>query len=143
MALVTDKPDDIPTSNDLDHIDLGDIPPAYLSFGSTPNAMSEPPEVGEIRTYVVRVECTGQSESVRTDGEHRFGRKLSVLWAVQKGKTEPPDPDAEQPALFGEDGEIAVDEAEAEADESQADEDQGAELDGEECGRPPFSDEAD
>lgn len=118
MALVTDKPDDIPSSNDLDHIDLGDTPPAYLSFGSTPNAMSEPPEVGETRTYVVRVECTGQSESVRTDGEHRYGRKLNVLWAVQQGKAEPPDPDGEQPALFDEDGEIAVD---ATDDDGQAD----------------------
>ncbi len=135
MTLITDRtaPSDVPTTNALDSIDLGDTPPAYLSFGSTPGAMEEPPEVGEKRTYVVRVECTGQSESVRSDGEHRYGRKLTILWAVAKGESEPPDPDADQPALFDEDGEIPADDDDAEAD------DPDAELDDEACGRPPFS----
>ena len=142
MALVTDKPNDIPSSNDLDSIDLGDVPPAYLSFGSSPMAYGDPPEVGDTRTYVVRVECTGQSESVRTDGEHRYGRKLTILWAVQEGKPKPPDPDEEQPGLFDEDDEVPV---EADDDEDHDDEDgdePAGELDAEACGRPPFSDGA-
>ncbi|MDQ2628392.1 MAG: hypothetical protein M3Y90_15540 [Actinomycetota bacterium] len=133
MAIVTEKPKDLPSSNDLDNVvdpDENDAEPAYLSFGSTPTAMRNPPEVGETRTYVVRVECTGQSESVRTDGEHRYGRKLSVLWAVEKGKAEPPDPGADQPGLFDEDDED---------DEPEQDEDD-PELDDEACGRPPFLD---
>lgn len=140
MALVTDKPKDIPSSNDLDNVvdpDANDAEPAYLSFGSTPAALSDPPEVGQVRTYIVRVECTGQSESVRTDGEHRYGRKLSILWAVPKGKAEPPDPDADQPSLFD-------DECDGPDDDDQDDEpdtdEPGAELDDEACGRPPFSD---
>lgn len=138
MALVTNKPNDIPSSNDLDSIDLGDIPAAYLSFGSTPGAMEEPPEVGEKRTYVVRVECTGQSESVRSDGEHRYGRKLTILWAVKPGAAEPPDPDAEQPALFDEDGEVSAD---ADAGD-EANEDPDADQD-DDYGRPSFSDGGD
>lgn len=140
MALVTDKPKDIPSSNDLDNVvdpDANDAEPAYLSFGSTPAALSDPPEVGQVRTYIVRVECTGQSESVRTDGEHRYGRKLSILWAVLKGKAEPPDPDADQPALFDEDGEVSADAGDSD-DEDTDDEDDP--LDDEACGRPPFSD---
>lgn len=134
--LITDReaPPDVPTTNALDDIvdpDVNDAEPAYLSFGGTPAAMSNPPEVGEKRTYIVRVECTGQSESVRTDGEHRYGRKLSVLWAVEKGKAEPPDPGADQPGLFDED-----DEGDAGDDEPEQDED----LDDEACGRPPFLD---
>lgn len=143
MTLVTEKPDGLHSGNDLDYIadpDANDAEPAYLSFGSTPAALSDPPEVGQVRTYIVRVECTGQSESVRTDGEHRYGRKLSILWAVQKGKAEPPDPDADQPSLF-DDG----DEPDAEGDEGaehQDDEPDDGELDDEACGRPPFSDDA-
>ncbi|MEB3035265.1 hypothetical protein, partial [[Mycobacterium] nativiensis] len=118
---------------------LGDIPPAYLSFGSTPGPMEEPPAVGEKRTYIVRVECTGTSESVRSDGEHRFGRKLTILWAVPKGESEPPDPDADQPALFDEDGEVSADAGDDEDDDLVGGD---PELDDEACGRPPFSDGA-
>lgn len=135
--LITDReaPPDVPTTNNLVNIvdpDDNAAEPAYLSFGSTPVAMDNPPEVGEKRTYIVRVKCTGQSESVRTDGEHRYGRKLSILWAVEKGKAEPPDPDADQPSLF------------EDADEPDAEDDQDDdELTDEECGRPSFSDEGD
>ena len=142
MAIVTDKPEGLHSGNDLDYVidpDANDAEPAYLSFGSTPAAMSNPPEVGQKRTYIVRVECTGQSESVRTDGEHRYGRKLSILWAVQKGKAEPPDPDGDQPALFDEDGEVSPEATDD--DDDQAADDEDGELDAEECGRPPFSDE--
>jgi hypothetical protein len=106
MALITDReaPSDVPTTNALDYIDDpdagNDAPDAYLSFGQTPAAYAEPPDVGEKRTYIVRVECVGQSESVRSDGEHRYGRKLSVLWAVREGQPKPPDSSENQPGLF-------------------------------------------
>lgn len=139
MGIITDRtaPADVPTTNALVNLvdpEDNDAEPAYLSFGSTPAAYASPPEVGEKRTFIVRVECTGQSESVRTDGEHRFGRKLSILWAVEKGKAEPPDPDGDQPALFDEDGEVSAD-----ADTDQDAGDQDDPLDDEACGRPPFS----
>lgn len=109
MALVTDReaPPDVETTNALDNLDLNDntAQPAYLSFGQTPYALDNPPAIGEKRTYVVRVETTGQSESVRQDGEHRYGRKLNILWAVGEGQPKPPDPSDQQPGLFDEDGE--------------------------------------
>ena len=134
MGIITDRtaPADVPSTNVLVNLvdpDDNDVPPAYLSFGSTPTAYQSPPQVGEKRTYVVRVECTGQSESVRTDGEHRYGRKLTVLWAVEKGKAEPPDPDAEQPSLFDE-----TDDPDPDADVGEDD----AGEDGD-YGRPAFS----
>ncbi|PQM51803.1 hypothetical protein C5U48_12815 [Mycolicibacter virginiensis] len=142
--LITDReaPADVPTTNNLVNIvdpDANDVPPAYLGFGGTPNAMDNPPEVGEKRTYIVRVECTGQSETVRTDGERRFGRKFHILWAVEKGAAEPPDPDGDQPALFDEDGEVSADAGDDDdvVDAEVLDDD---ELDDEACGRPPFSD---
>ncbi|SRX93587.1 hypothetical protein MSP7336_01826 [Mycobacterium shimoidei] len=105
MALVTDKPEGLSSGNDLDDIpDDPTTPAAYLSFGQTPYALDNPPAIGEKRTYVVRVECTGESESVRNDGEHRYGRKLNILWAVGEGQPKPPDPSDEQPGLFDDDG---------------------------------------
>lgn len=143
MTLVTDKPDGLHSGNDLDYVidpDADDTPPAYLSFGSTPAAYANPPTVGETRTYIVRVTCTGTSESVRTDGEHRYGRKLSILWAVEKGKAEPPDPDGDQPSLFDddEDGEVSAD-ADTDQDDDQDDDDQDADEDDGDYGRPAFS----
>ena len=138
MGIVTEKPNHLQPVNDLDQIvdpDANDAEPAYLSFGTSPAALEDPPEVGQVRTYVVRVECTGTSESVRTDGEHRFGRKLNILWAVSQGKAEPPDPSKDQPSLFDdEDDVVAVAVIE--------DDDPDDELDDDACGRPPFSDGA-
>jgi hypothetical protein len=100
--LITDReaPPDIPEANPLLDPQLDETPPAYLSFGQTPSAIDDPPEIGEKRTYTVRVECTGENESVRNDGEHRFGRKLNILWAVGEGQPKPPDPSDQQPGLF-------------------------------------------
>jgi hypothetical protein len=109
MAEVKDKPADLPSTNALDGIDLFDTPPAYLSFGSSPHPMEKPPTIGEFKTYIVRVQCTGDSESVRDDGEHRYGRKLKISYVINPGDPTPPDPDVEQPALFDEDGEPADD----------------------------------
>lgn len=106
MALVSDQPKDIPTTNALDDIpdDLLSTPPAYLSFGTTPCALEDPPAIDAVETYVVRVRCVGESRSERTDGELRHGRKLQIQWCVKQGQPEPPDPKDEQPPLFDENG---------------------------------------
>lgn len=106
MALITDKPVDLPTTNALDDIpdDLLSVPAAYLSFGSSPAAMDEPPELGDIRTYIVRAKCVGQSCSERQDGELRYGRRLSIIGCWESGK-QPPNADEQQPGLFDEAGE--------------------------------------
>lgn len=104
-------------------IDLLAVPAAYLSFGSTPYALDDPPAVGESQVYTVRVECVGESRSVKADGELRYGRRLKIVYAfrqhraaaqrdaptqqpghaVKEGDPAPPDTDAEQPPLFAED----------------------------------------
>lgn len=107
MALVTEKPQDLPTGNALDDIpdDLLEIPAAYLAFGSTPCAMEEPPAVGEVRTYIVRARCTAEHGPIeRKDGEMRYTRTLTIQAAWESGK-QPPNTDDQQPGLFDEAGE--------------------------------------
>lgn len=118
MAEVKDKPTGLPSVNELDKFetDLLSVPPAYFSLGSTPQPMEDPPQIGDTITVLVRAKCTGTSDSVRTDGELRHGRKFTIQAAWLPGQAEPPDATAEQPALFGEDGEPEDD---AEADDGR------------------------
>lgn len=102
MALITDKeaPDDVPTTNALDNIDTGEeeIPPAYVSFGQSPAALDEPPEVGDVRTYVVRARCTGEHGPIeRKDGEMRYTRTMQIQWCHEQVKKVS---DGNQHALF-------------------------------------------
>lgn len=103
-----------PSTNALDALpdDLLDTPPAYFALGTTPSPMENPPEIGDVRTFTVRAVCSGIGESVRTDGERRHVRKFVIQAAWMKGDPEPPNADADQPALFGDDGE-ATDDPEA------------------------------
>lgn len=109
--LVTDKPQDLPSGNDLDDIpdDLLEIPAAYLGFGSTPCAMEEPPAVGEVRTYIVRARCTAEHGPIeRKDGEMRYTRTLTIQACWEAGK-QPPSTDVDQPGLFDEAGDVNPD----------------------------------
>lgn len=111
MTLITEKPEGIKSSNDLDDIpdDLLETPAAYLRFGSSPSAMENPPEVGEVRTYVVRARCTGIHGPVeRKDGEMRYGRDLLIQACWESGK-QPPNTDDAQPAMFDHNGNPIVD----------------------------------
>jgi len=107
MALITDKeaPPDVLTTDALDAVraDLAaeDQPPAYLSFGQSTAALDDPPEVGDVRTYIVRARCTGEHGPIeRKDGEMRYTRTLQIQWCHEQGKPKPPDADEDQPALF-------------------------------------------
>src|SRR2546426_293019 len=104
------------STNALDDIeaDLLSVPPAYFSLGTTPQPMEDPPEIGDVVTVIVRARCTGTSDSVRTDGELRHGRKFDIQAAWFKGQPEPPDADADQPGLFDHNGE-AVEEYDQDA----------------------------
>lgn len=107
MALITEQPQDLPTTNALDDIpdDLLDTPAAYLTFGSTPCAMEEPPAVGDVRTFIVRARCTAEHGPIeRKDGEMRYTRTLQIQAAWEAGK-QPPNTDEDQPGLFDEAGE--------------------------------------
>lgn len=107
MALNTTPPPDLDSTNVLDQLedDLLQVAPAYYSLGTTPAPMESPPEIGETRTVLARVKCTGVGETVRTDGERRHVRKFEIQACWEKGQPEPPDSDAPQPGLFDSDGE--------------------------------------
>jgi hypothetical protein len=102
-VLITDKPQDIPSGNALDDIDVPDdtVQPAYLNFGQSPCAIEDPPAVGEVRTYIVRARCTAEHGPIeRKDGEMRYTRTMSPQLVWEQGKPQPPDPDEAQPGLF-------------------------------------------
>lgn len=112
MALVTDKPADVASTNALDQMpdDLLSVPPAYYAFSQSPAAMENPLADGDTATLCIRVKCVGEHGPItRKDGEKRYKRDLAVQAVWKMGDPEPPDADAEQPALFDESGE-AVDE---------------------------------
>ena len=135
MSLIDQKPSDLPSTNALDDIEdpapAVEIPPAYLSFGTTPCAIENPPADGDLVYYMVRARCTGEHGPVtRSDGEKRYKRdlKIQAIWLPDEDEPElEPEPapkkkskaeeDAEaeaaaadeQPALFEVDDEDDVD----------------------------------
>lgn len=122
--LVTDKPQDLASGNDLDDLpdDLLSTPAAYLSFGTGPCALEDPPEIDEVRTYIVRCRCTGKTEKERTDGEMRHGRQLAIQ-AVWIPGQQPPSTDDDQPGLLDHDGNIDPDAIADEQDDDEQDHD--------------------
>lgn len=111
MALVTDKPADVASSNDLDGIEVpaDGTPPAFLKFGTTNCAIENPPAYGETRTYKVMVHCSAEHGPIeRADGEERHERSLKIRLCWEDGKPKPPDPDEDQPGLFDEGGNTAA-----------------------------------
>lgn len=137
--LITDKPEAMPSTNALDGLpdeEPNGAAPAYLSFGPTPCPLVNPPEIDEVKTYVVRVRCTGKTESERTDGEVRHGRKLTIQWCIPEGAKPPIDPSENQPGLFDDDDPAGDERDDAPDPQPDADynEDDFSEF------RPPFSD---
>lgn len=102
MTLISDKPQGLASSNALDAIELDDDTPhpAYLKFGISPCALNDPPAIGDTRTYLVRVRCTGEHGPIeRKDGEMRYERSLAIQLVWEEGKPKPAEPE-EQPNLF-------------------------------------------
>lgn len=122
MALVTDLPDDIPTTDvlrDLENPDaVEEVPPAFLTLGTTPAPIYNPPELDDTLTYMVRVRCTGKHGPLkRADGEVRFKRDLQIQAIWLPGQPEPKSQDEldaeakaeaekNQPALFASEDEF-------------------------------------
>lgn len=166
MALIDDRtaPADIATTNALQSIPddlLGGPPqPAYLSFGTTPHAIENPPNADDddTRVFMIRARCTGEHGPLkRKDGEVRYKRDMAIqaIWLPgepepERGKTQAElDAEAEaeaakdQPPLFGDDGEPSTlgeiaDEllGESLADAGTDDDSNVVDF----AGRPPFSD---
>jgi hypothetical protein len=97
MTLITDKPEDLDSTNELDHVDdpeLNDDGTSidrYLAFGTTPRPITNPPKRGEVVTYQVKVECVGEGWKERSDGEIRYSTDLHVLSVARVGDELPPD----------------------------------------------------
>ncbi len=101
MAKITDKPDGLPTGNDVDPTLLEDeIDSAYVSFRCTNVKIETPPDLGETVTFVVygKVVATGLEE--HKDGELRPKRTIQVTGAHKPGKRPVVDPDSDQTPLF-------------------------------------------
>lgn len=142
MTIITENPEGLDSGNDLDNIEVPDAeetPSAYLAFGSSPGTLEEPPAVGEIRTFIVKTRCTAEHGPIeRKDGELRYTRTLSIISCWEQGKPKPPDPDEEQPALFGEDGEVSADDEDDNVNTGDAADAEEDAADGD-YGRPAFS----
>lgn len=96
--LVTDKPEDLPTGNDLDNVEdpdeldeYGLTIDRYVGFGTTPKAIPNPPKVDEIVEYRVKVVGRGDSRKRRTDGEMRYRSEVEILSVARAGDELPPD----------------------------------------------------
>lgn len=125
MALITDHeaPPDVPTTDALDDVraDLAaqETAPAFLTFGRSHAELADPPERGEIRTYLVRARCKGVHTTERADGEVRHSRSLEIICCWLEGTPKPPDADEQQPGLFDRDDEDQDQENEDADDEEQ------------------------
>lgn len=156
MALVTDAPDDLPEANPdvlKDLIDPDELIPerkvrAEIQMsGKTMTMLEDPPGIGDTVTLMVELEVTAEGrEKRKATDEYSYYRKtrLVACWVPGTARPERKKTQAEldaeaaaeaaedQPPLFDEDGQ-----------EVDFDDDTPAvDPDGEDLGRPPFSDGA-
>lgn len=136
MALVTDRtaPADVPTTDALASIPadlLGPIPAEIRLGANVLMVMETPPANGDTVTVIARLRIwrTGTDQQGE-DAEERHFRQGKIVAAWVQGQPEPPDPTAEQPGLFDDDGNPVEDEEP---------EDQGDDVDN--VARPNFSSE--
>lgn len=162
MTLIDEKPNDLPSTNALDDIEIPREPsqPAYLKLGTSPYAVTDPPERGDERLYCVKLVCKGKNEKDQADGKVKHERTMHCLKMWPLGEPEPADPpkkktkaeeDAEaeaaaaddQPPLFDDDGGASDEDYYDDGDEDQGDCDTEAEADDNVVpfsGGPSFSD---
>lgn len=117
MAEITEKPNGLPSGNDLDKIADpavvdGQESTAYITLASTNIRISKPPKITDEGTLLIRWRCTGDGHKLQKDGELRPKRTLDVLAAWWPG--ERPIDDPNQPALFDTEGEPTEDAEDAE-----------------------------
>lgn len=101
--LVTDQPENLPSSNDLDKLDLPTqgalIEAAWVRFnGTSAVALEDPPEPGEGRVYIVKATCVKTETALRKDNEERHTVTMEIDSCYEHGKV--PIVDENQGALF-------------------------------------------
>ena len=110
MALITDReaPPEVPSTDALKDIPadlLGPIPAEVRLGQNVLMMMDRPPELGDTVTVVCRLRITREGKekaSGDAEGEIRHFRGGKIVASWLQGTPEPPDPEALQPALFGE-----------------------------------------
>lgn len=109
MTLIDEKPEGLASTNLLDQIPddlLGPIP-AELRLGSnTLLILIDPRQVGDTVTISARLRIVREGkEQLNVDGDVTHFRSAKLVAAWLKGDPEPPDAEADQPALFDSEGE--------------------------------------
>lgn len=141
MALVTEQPADLKTTNILAYIPddvLGPAPATIRMSGKELLVMDTPPEIGEFVKMEITMRCKDDGRTLLADGGISHYRVMSFVAAKVTAEAYKPDPEAvaphqeTDPGLFDENGQIPEDEPE---------DDGGPEADGDGLDefRPPFS----
>ena len=141
--LVTDKPENLPTTNTLDKIPadlLGPVPAEIQLAGKTLKILEKPPQAGETIDLMIRLRVydVGVAYGDNGTGEPSHYRKTKLIDCWLPSEPAPPNADEDQGALIDEDGEISEEAAGVEPD---ADEDDGS-WDDDNVARPNFSDKS-
>lgn len=108
MGLVTDQPDNLPTTNALDKLPIKggavslQIPAIDATFvkfvGTSGELLDNPPERREERTYIVKAVCKGYDIRDRADGEDRVVAVMEITSCFERGRV--PIVDENQGSLF-------------------------------------------
>lgn len=144
MAVITNKPEDLPTTDKLKSLPNPDnhalqipaIDATFVKFTGTSGELIEnPPERRDERTYIVKAVCKGYDIRDRADGEERVVAVMEITSCYERGRV--PIVDENQGSLF------AVPDADVEGD-GYDDEEPGVEDEPEDIDtgvdRPGFSD---
>ena len=101
MALVTDQPEGLPTTNALDQLPIQQalIEASFVKFtGTSGEPLDGVPGVDEERTYIVKAVCKGYDVRKRADHENRVVAVMEITSCHERGKV--PIVDESQPSLY-------------------------------------------
>lgn len=91
--LVTDKPDNLPSGNDLDKFKVSQpmqgalIEASFVTFAGTSGGMIEdPPDLDDERTYIVKASCKEVKRARRKDNEERVTTVMEITSVFEQGK---------------------------------------------------------
>jgi hypothetical protein len=106
MALITDKPKDVPTTNALDGLPddlLGPVPARIEMSGKTLLILDNPPDPGEYLKVEITLRCKDEGKELLDNGELVHYRKTKFIAAKITAAPYKPEPEADgepDPSLF-------------------------------------------
>lgn len=122
MALVTDQPEGLPTTNALDNLPVQGtlIEAAMVQFsGNSGELLDNPPALDHERVYLVKATCVEVKQKHRDDGELRTTVVMKIDSCYERGRV--PIVDEAQPSLYSVPDEPEADEDAAGQDEPVVD----------------------